>query len=104
MPTTQTFDHNYTASYYLHELRTPESYRGDNYSDAGGGCRQIISMARAAAIPIEQLHLMNENQREILVQRIAHEYWEHALWQERDFPRVFPFVENAGKRVGADRR
>ncbi|MGY8531213.1 isopentenyl transferase family protein, partial [Paracidovorax citrulli] len=67
-------------------------------------CRQIISMARAAAIPIEQLHLMNENQREILVQRIAHEYWEHALWQERDFPRVFPFVENAGKRVGADRR
>ncbi|WP_234384298.1 hypothetical protein, partial [Paracidovorax avenae] len=26
----------YTASYYLHELRTPESYRGDNYSDAGG--------------------------------------------------------------------
>ncbi|RLJ92816.1 hypothetical protein C8E06_1360 [Paracidovorax citrulli] len=37
MPTTQTFDHNYTASYYLHELRTPESYRGDNYSDAGGG-------------------------------------------------------------------
>nr|WP_167315817.1 hypothetical protein [Paracidovorax citrulli] len=37
LPTTQTFDHNYTASYYLHELRTPESYRGDNYSDAGGG-------------------------------------------------------------------
>ncbi|ABM34339.1 RHS repeat-associated core domain-containing protein [Paracidovorax citrulli] len=36
LPTTQTFDHNYTASYYLHELRTPESYRGDNYSDAGG--------------------------------------------------------------------
>ncbi|MVT28411.1 hypothetical protein GO496_06900 [Acidovorax citrulli] len=35
LPTTQTFDHNYTASYYLHELRTPESYRGDNYSDAG---------------------------------------------------------------------
>ncbi|MVT29135.1 hypothetical protein GO496_14045 [Acidovorax citrulli] len=46
-------------------------------------------MARAAAIPIEQLHLMNENQREILVQRIAHEYWEHALWQERDFPGFF---------------
>uniref|UniRef100_UPI0035D07952 hypothetical protein n=1 Tax=Paracidovorax oryzae TaxID=862720 RepID=UPI0035D07952 len=36
LPTAQTFDHNYTASYYLHELRTPESYRGDNYSDAGG--------------------------------------------------------------------
>ncbi len=50
LPTTQTFDHNYTASYYLHELRTPESYRGDNYSDAGGARAPTITLATIPSI------------------------------------------------------
>ncbi len=49
LPTTQTFDHNYTASYYLHELRTPESYRGDNYSDAGEPAQRIALQVRDLA-------------------------------------------------------
>ncbi|WP_234385111.1 IS4 family transposase, partial [Paracidovorax avenae] len=38
-----------TASYYLHELRTPESYRGDNYSDAGGTGKASIRRRKLPA-------------------------------------------------------
>ncbi len=49
------------------------------------GYRQIIRYARASQVPIDRITSIDRSTMAILVERIAQEYWEHALWQEQEF-------------------
>ncbi|AMP40173.1 adenylate dimethylallyltransferase Tzs [Ralstonia solanacearum] len=49
------------------------------------GYRQIIRYARASQVPIDRITSIDRNTMALLVERIAQEYWEHALWQEQEF-------------------
>ncbi|HHW4678646.1 MAG TPA: isopentenyl transferase family protein [Xylella sp.] len=49
------------------------------------GYRQIIRYARASQVPIDKITLIDSNTIALLVELIAQEYLEHALWQEQAF-------------------
>ncbi|CBJ40901.1 Isopentenyl transferase (Dimethylallyl transferase) (Trans-zeatin producing protein) (plasmid) [Ralstonia solanacearum CMR15] len=49
------------------------------------GYRQIIRHASASQVPIGQIATIDWHMKALLIERIAQEYWEHALWQEQEF-------------------
>lgn len=49
------------------------------------GYRQIIRYANALQVPIGRITSIDQHTKALLIERIAQEYWEHALWQEQEF-------------------
>ncbi|QTG17184.1 isopentenyl transferase (plasmid) [Agrobacterium tumefaciens] len=51
------------------------------------GYRYAIRFAKQHGLPIDELLHLHSDRRQDLIDGIAHEYLEHAHWQERDFPK-----------------